>query len=970
MGHVLAMLLAETQRRKGHTMKRYFLLFTLLCALATLAHGQNANQQCTVESETQTLSVSGNTLTFLDACGTQANTFELVIAGAPATFSGTLSGVMPGGTATSLATTSVTTANQVLQGSGGPYAKYTFTASWTGGASPSVSVNRRAAVARRSTGGTTLPNALQGDQQFVSTGATNVGKWQYKHTIDLRDPLWNTSDMCANAVAAGLALNGANMIFPVGQACAGGANVSQYCETNADCPSSTCQPESYTNQQACSVDPTGGLWQFNPANGAITANGGKIELMPVNGLTGWVTLPPNGIIVGKDVLLEAPFSPRNGGGGVYFGNNASFDATAANRVFVIVTVAQEGADANCWTYTLNTDPASDTYAPFGGGSVQMYQGANAGNRGKFRVISGDDPNTAASCHATQPHNSHPFSFTVYNPNGVACTGVGGGGGQCGTNLTAVFPTPAFSLGPHAWDHVGRACVGGANANKSCSSDTQCPGSTCGTNTIRCITTGGNETNNSNCFVFDAAIHNIGVAMGGVNSVGEEAFSNFEAEEGSAVWADGSMPIRAPYAVGEKAFTRAQNALGWFGNEDYCNATTADNCAAGNTGFHFGFWDRDILSRHLITNSTENIASQGGGAILVDGMGSNGTAMTKVDQIHIEDFALGATDCAICIGTQMQSSGVELDTIEWTPQSGNGFMYTIGGPGTSSDVLITNSAYTGGAAGHIRNTQSSRTYTNKNIAWYAYHTGADGTIEVSADGEFPWRVDAGLNMFNLNPLQVGPVATNSTGTTTPAVNVEQFANAANTIVAYRFTDSSSTGDLLTLANNAKSLNLFGVASSGLQYSQSGNKNDCVPTVALTLSASQQTICSWTLPIPVIAGAVTYSFWCDGTYTLTAGTTPTLILAMSASQTPVNETATATIWSTSTGTLTSATVSASASGSQVLLTGATNTNANMQWHVFGTLQANTTTAGTFAITAAFGGTGSPAGTVNVGSSCHLH
>jgi hypothetical protein len=955
-----------------HTKSNWLMI--LMCIVAAvliavaIAHCQTANPQCTKESESQTLAVSGNTLTFFDACGTQANTFELVIAGGPATFTATLSGVMQSGTATSLATTSATTANQILQGSGGPYTKYTVTASWTGGASPSVAVNRLAAVARRSTGGATFPNALAAGQQLVSTGAGNTYKAQYKPIVDLRDS--GGSDMCVNAVTVGLALGGANMYFPVGQACHGGANNQNYCESNADCSGGdTCQAESYTNQQKCSVDPTGGLWQFNPANGAVTANGGKISFMPVNGLTGWVTLPATGIIVGKDVLLEAEFSPRNGGGGVYFGNNAAFDAEAAKRVFVIVTVAQEGADANCWTYTLNTNPVSDTYAPFGGGSVQIYQGANAGNRGKFRVISGDDPNTAASCHATQPHNSAPYSFTVYNPNGVACTGVGSTGGQCGVALTAVFPTPAFSLGPHSWDHVGRACVAGSNANHSCSNDGQCPSSTCGTNTIRCITTGGNEVNNTNCFVFDAAIHNIGAAMGGASSVGEEFVSNFEGEEGSAVWADGSMPIRAPFGVYEKAFTRAQNALGTFGMEDYCNATTADNCAAGDTGFHFGFWDRDILSRHLIVNSTGNMASEGGGEILVDGMGSNGTAMTRVGEIHIEDFALAATDCAICIGTQMQTSGAWFDSIEWTPQTGNGFMYTFGGPGTSSDLLITNSAYSGGGAGHIRNTQSSRTYVNKNISWYAYHTGADGTVEVSADAEFPWRVDAGLNMFQLNPLQVGPVATNATGSTTPAVNIEQFANGADTIVGYRFTDSAVTGNLLALLNNGKSSTLFGVAASGLQYSQSGNKNDCPLTTALTLSAAQQTICSWTLPIPVAAGAVTYSFWCDGTYSLTAGTTPTLILAMSASQTPVNETATATIWSASTGTLTSATVSASASGSQVLLTGVTNIVANMQWHVYGTLQANTTTAGTFAITAAMGGT-TPAGTVNVGSACHLH
>jgi hypothetical protein len=121
------------------------LILILLCALA---YGQTANQQCTKEQDQQTLSTSGNTLTFLDSCGTQTNSFELVISGAPSTFTATISGVMRGGTTVTLTTTSATTANQLLNTANGPYDKYTFTATWTGGTSPSVLVNRTAATAR------------------------------------------------------------------------------------------------------------------------------------------------------------------------------------------------------------------------------------------------------------------------------------------------------------------------------------------------------------------------------------------------------------------------------------------------------------------------------------------------------------------------------------------------------------------------------------------------------------------------------------------------------------------------------------------------------------------------------------------------------------------------------------------------------------------------------------------------------
>jgi hypothetical protein len=75
------------------------------------------------------------------------------------------------------------------------------------------------------------------------------------------------------------------------------------------------------------------------------------------------------------------------------------------------------------------------------------------------------------------------------------------------------------------------------------------------------------------------------------------------------------------------------------------------------------------------------------------------------------------------------------------------------------------------------------------------------------------------------------------------------------------------------------------------------------------------------------------------------------------------------STLTGSSTQATVTATSSGNQVILTGTTNTQGNAQFTTFGTLQSSGT-AGTFAITADEGGTGSPAGTVNVGTTCILY
>lgn len=141
------------------------------------------------------------------------------------------------------------------------------------------------------------------------------------------------------------------------------------------------------------------------------------------------------------------------------------------------------------------------------------------------------------------------------------------------------------------------------------------------------------------------------------------------------------------------------------------------------------------------------------------------------------------------------------------------------------------------------------------------------------------------------------------------------------------------------------------------------NSCRPTTAITLSTSPTTVCTWSLP----ALAKTWSWSCSGIYSLTAGTTPTLIIGMNASQAPTSETGSASILSTLTGTSTQATVTSTSSGNVNILTGATNTQANAQFTTFGTIQASGT-AGTFAITATMGGT-TPAGTVNVGTVCSL-
>lgn len=133
----------------------------VLLLASALAAGQVIKGGGTSEVESQPLTVSGNTLTFLDALGTVTNTFEVIVNGGPATLTTTLNGVMTGGTVTALASSTSTT-SFILSATGGPYTKYTITATWTGGVSPSITVNRYGTIARQMSVPGLVNAALQG----------------------------------------------------------------------------------------------------------------------------------------------------------------------------------------------------------------------------------------------------------------------------------------------------------------------------------------------------------------------------------------------------------------------------------------------------------------------------------------------------------------------------------------------------------------------------------------------------------------------------------------------------------------------------------------------------------------------------------------------------------------------------------------------------------------------------------------
>jgi len=128
------------------------------------------------------------------------------------------------------------------------------------------------------------------------------------------------------------------------------------------------------------------------------------------------------------------------------------------------------------------------------------------------------------------------------------------------------------------------------------------------------------------------------------------------------------------------------------------------------------------------------------------------------------------------------------------------------------------------------------------------------------------------------------------------------------------------------------------------------------IALT-SAGSSSLCSFALP----NSSATWSWQCQGTYSVTAGTTPGFTLGYTPSQAPSSSQGSAIIWSNTTGTMTAGTVTSTSNTNVTMLAGASvgSTVTNAPWSSNGTILASGT-GGTLAITGILTGTGSPAGT----------
>jgi len=160
--------------------------------------------------------------------------------------------------------------------------------------------------------------------------------------------------------------------------------------------------------------------------------------------------------------------------------------------------------------------------------------------------------------------------------------------------------------------------------------------------------------------------------------------------------------------------------------------------------------------------------------------------------------------------------------------------------------------------------------------------------------------------------------------------------------------------------------FDTTTGGNEAGMIRTADACKPTTALTLTSSAQNWCSWSLP----ASTKVWNWKCEGTYSMSAGSSPTLVMDMNASQAPGTEVGNGVISTVSAGTAivqTNGTGTSASTGPQTIMTSGAITTpvTNAYWSSSGMISASAT-AGTFAIQFL---TAVGTGTINAGSVCWM-
>jgi hypothetical protein len=321
------------------------------------------------------------------------------------------------------------------------------------------------------------------------------------------------------------------------------------------------------------------------------------------------------------------------------------------------------------------------------------------------------------------------------------------------------------------------------------------------------------------------------------------------------------------------------------------------------------------------------------------------------------------------GSAWTSSSGGSGTVGSCAAAGDAY-YAASGTTTACDTSITDS---GGGTLTIGGTATITTPTNT-------------ALNLTPNGTGPVVVNVGTVTA---PTAQATGSASNTGTvwTTSGFSWDNAGTLSATLEASGTEVGGSASFLFGSGNGSTSTQALDISTSVLNgntisFDTTSRQNEsallrsglpCRVTSAVTLSGTTAVICTWSLP----AVAKTWAYQCQGTYNITAGTTPALTLQMNASQTPTSETGEAMIGTVSaSGTTTqifnTGANTATASGVQTIFADALATITTLTsapWQASGTVQASAT-AGTFAIQAVLSGTGTPAGTISVGSTCLLY
>jgi hypothetical protein len=296
---------------------------------------------------------------------------------------------------------------------------------------------------------------------------------------------------------------------------------------------------------------------------------------------------------------------------------------------------------------------------------------------------------------------------------------------------------------------------------------------------------------------------------------------------------------------------------------------------------------------------------------------------------------------------------------YADNSGNGNVVSETGPG-----VIAVGVKGGGQEYIWANYNSMYITTSPPTSPYSYVTSVPSTVT-------GWSfLNTALVGITSNTMSIGNSTNGLHGVyLAGGASVNAALSGGNSIMPY---DSATTGAIiLNSTYNAGAVGGIRMTMpSGTaiftKYALMGSNNTCHVTSNVSLSGTAANICSWTLP----PEARTWNWQCDGTYTLAGGSSPTLSIGVYPGPTtaPTSIDGTAAIDSTLTGTTTKATVHhITATANTILLTGATNTQADAPFSTFGSIQA-TATSSNFSITATANGSPSSAA-VNVGTGCTL-